>query len=151
MIAGVDTASNRLQVVSSGGVVLGDFGPFKSEPDVRRKQLHFDAVHVFGRLQARSHVFCEEPLALKNGKTTRLLGLAAGAIWAGHLRYDIFWHWVDVAAWKKSQIGKGNATKDEIREWCRSEGFYSDVEDLNDAYAIARHGASLLAEAGIEA
>lgn len=153
-IVGVDTASTRLHAVwTSAGVTdypyKLNFSTSDSNPDVRRIKIHQQAHGFFGMLPDGTHVFCEEPLALQNGKTTRLLGLAAGAVWAAHLEFDLFWHWVDVATWKKDTVGRGNADKDDVRKWCVEQGFISDVEDLNDAYGINRSGAKALAKAGI--
>jgi hypothetical protein len=100
----------------------------KAELENRRATSYLSAKAFFGGISRGTgqelHVFCEEPLALKNGKTTRVLGLAAGAIWAafvesGGLRIGRYWYWVDVAHWKKEVCGKGNLGKPEIRDFCR--------------------------------
>lgn len=150
-VVGVDTAANRLHAVSSAWTFTYSYGPIEDEPnpDVRRHDLFKAAKSLYALLEPGTHVFCEEPLALRNGKTTRLLALAAGAIWAAHLEYDLFWHWADVAAWKKQVVGKGNASKEEIQAWAEKQGWrhYKD-EDLTDAACIAKFGAIQLAEAG---
>lgn len=154
-VAGMDTASNRLHAIWTTGTSLAhpvelSVGPLKAtNPDVRRASLYDAASGYFSKLPNGTHVFCEEPLALRNGKTTRLLCLAAGAVWAAHLSFDLYWHWVDVATWKKEAVGNGNADKPTVKEWCEKMGYFSDVEDLNDAFAINRYGAKALAKAGI--
>jgi Holliday junction resolvasome RuvABC endonuclease subunit len=118
------------------------------------------------------HVFCEEPLALQNGKTTRILGLAAGAIWSAFAAevtsHDAYWHWVDVSSWKKDVVGKGNASKDDIAAFCQNNPawkafsfsriwpedeenamLYSDIFEINknlyDAWCIKTYGVRAVA------
>jgi hypothetical protein len=100
----------------------------KADLEERRATSYLSAKAFFGGISSGTgqelHVFCEEPLALKNGKTTRVLGLAAGAIWAafvesGGLRIDRYWYWVDVAHWKKEVVQHGNASKELIRDHVR--------------------------------
>lgn len=150
VVVGLDTASNRWHVVELGSgesrtacCISND-----SNPDVRRHDL-WSTAHAYFRGLAYKHpgavIVAEEPLSLKNGKTTRLLALAAGAIWAAHLEFDLFFVWADVAAWKKAVIGKGSASKDEIREWSLVHGGDEGwEEDSHDAFAIATYGAQIL-------
>lgn len=125
-----------------------------SNPDIRRLGLLRDAESLFSCLERTGkeghlavHVFAEEPLALQNGKTTRLLALAAGAIWAAHTSFSMWWHWVDVASWKKDVVGKGNASKDDVREFCLNNTAFNnerrsfdDEPDLYDAWCLRAHG-----------
>ncbi len=159
LVLGLDTAANRLHgilldadasVISRPAVKVAD-----TNPDVRRSALYYGAVNEFDhcvgiaqRRGAELHIFCEEPLALKNGKTTRLLSLAAGAIWAAHLGFSVFWHWVDVATWKKTVIGNGNASKEMIREFLiEHHGAPEDWdEDHYDALALALYGREYLTQ-----
>jgi Holliday junction resolvasome RuvABC endonuclease subunit len=146
VIVGLDTASDRWHAVVVDGEGQWTSAPFAyakgRTAEHRRAQLYTTAAGFFRHLPAGSQVFAEEPLALSNGKTTRVLALAAGAIWTAHLEGSgIGWAWVDVAHWKLQVIGKGNATKDEIREWALEHGAGSDwVEDSYDAFAIAQGG-----------
>lgn len=155
MILGIDTAATKLHTVTIDAtgtpVAWTALNPVRDKalkdghPDVRRTILYRAAVEIFATTKAK-WVFCEEPLALQNGKTTRLLGLAAGAVWAAHLETDIFWGWAGVTEWKKRVVGKGNASKDEVTEWSKANGGGDDWdEDNHDAYAIARFGASVVA------
>lgn len=124
----------------------------EGSPDERRITLFRGARDFFGTLPPGSWIFAEEPLALQNGKTTRLLGLAAGAIWAAHLDYDLYWSWCDVAHWKRAIVGKGNASKDEVRDWCEVNPAFKHENreeflkylDLYDAWAIRMHGVRAL-------
>jgi hypothetical protein len=118
------------------------------------------------------HVFCEEPLALQNGKTTRLLGLAAGAIFGAFVCSGInaYWHWVDQSSWKKAILGRGVRPRDFVSDWpkakqekawivetCRGlPGFRAEEDpvrtldfdahlDLYDAWAIRTYGVRVIA------
>lgn len=122
--------------------------------DLRRIEL----VETFGHWleslpQEQIRIYCEEPLALQNGKTTRMLGQVGGALWTIAMAFarsgerDIEWFWVDVAHWKRVVVGNGNADKDAIKAWVRanlelgSRGHIFDQEDdLYDAEAILQFG-----------
>jgi hypothetical protein len=153
-VFGLDTASSRFHTIR----ILPDLTPAdpysfrssESNPDVRRIELFFRAKEFFSVLALRhpgAHVFCEEPISGRNGKTNRLLALACGAIWAAHVECDLMWHWVDITAWKKSVVGRGDVRKDQIREWSIENGAPEDwEEDHYDAHGIGVHGAQILAE-----
>lgn len=159
-VLGLDTASDRWHAVlrdnahpkpiTSFQEVRPSKGKNKEEPDVRRRHLHdaFRRTLAFD-LPERIHIFCEEPLALKNGKTTRLLGLAAGAIQAAHYDFDVFWHWVDVASWKKDVCGNGNIDKAGITAFSLAElnGHEDWDEDHHDANCLADYGVQWLKDA----
>jgi hypothetical protein len=149
-VVGIDTSSARLaaSLPKQKTFVFDADG----SADERRIQLFRAAHKFFGTIPDGAHIFCEEPLALQNGKTTRLLGLAAGAIWAAHLDYNFFWHWMDVSTWKK-EIGVGRNLKKEfvrpaIEEFPSFK--HEDREqfltypDLYDAWAIRMTGMRLL-------
>lgn len=141
VVAGLDTASDRWHLYCNAG--YDRVSHATGDPDERRHKLHNDAYVAFSFLPAGTLLVCEEPLALQNGKTTRLLGLAAGAIWAAHLKFEIFWAWADVSAWKKTVIGNGNADKDTIQAWVsKNMGLeFPDYDsDLYDAAALCRYG-----------
>jgi hypothetical protein len=156
IIAGLDTASDRWHVCSTStkeGLRNAHFRSAVKNTDERRMELYDSARSFFIRLSHMhpgAHLFCEEPLALRNGKTTRVLSLAAGAIWAAHHDLDIYWFWVDVAHWKKVVVGNGNANKDTIREWCEANpGFAHQAlgagelerdPDFYDAYCLKLYG-----------
>lgn len=145
LIYGVDTGSNRVHMVGLDGTqeyIWVDPKKFP-DPDDRRQDLYVWSVEAFSNIPTTSIVACEEPLALQNGKTTRILGLAAGAIWAAHLQFDVFWTWVNVSTWKRETVGKANANKDQVIEWVKENmGLDFDElgkkgEDFYDAAAIA--------------
>lgn len=141
-------------------VLFGDSAPQRwysfratsAHADVRRIEAFREAQAFFDALPKGAHVFAEEPLIMaKNGKTTRLLSLMAGAIWASHVDCYLYWHWVDVAHWKKEIIGKGNVNKAQIAEWVKSTAsewldgeermeVYGAYPDLFDAHCLAVYG-----------
>lgn len=54
-----------------------------------------------------------------------------------------------VSEWKKASVGYGNASKQQVAHWARSEGCPADWDqDLYDAYGIARGGLGLASEKG---
>lgn len=141
MIVGIDTRSRAMHVAASeklprsmfaapeGTAWFGFFGYSEDKakgrhPDESRGQLYLDARDLFESLPAGSHVFCEEPLALQNGLTTRLLSMSAGAIWAAFWQTnpDATWYWVDNATWKKAVLGRGSPPRGEkVKPWVRRE------------------------------
>jgi Holliday junction resolvasome RuvABC endonuclease subunit len=150
---GLDTASSRVHSVhqryEDGEFKVLDTWEFhaanKDSVDVRRSELYRSCVGYFDLLSLKSpgcQVFCEEPISGRSGKTTRILCLAAGAIWAAHLDFDLFWHWIDIAHWKKQVVGNGNAKKPQIQEWSMKHGGKKAwEEDHHDAHAIGVSGA----------
>lgn len=140
--AGLDTASDRMHLVFDDSEEEGKASVHvKGSTDERRAGLFEFARASLGLLPAGCHVFCEEPLALRNGKTTRVLGLAAGAIWAAHLEFDLYWHWVDVSSWKKAICGNGNLKKELCVAVLQERyGLEFDEQDFYDAWALREYG-----------
>ena len=151
VVVGLDHDSKGFHAVVFGAEVRWRSFASKEMPEVRRLEacLNFDA--FLDEVPAKAHLFAEEPLILqKNGKTTRLLALMAGALWARTLRRDLFWHWVDVAHWKREIVGNGNASKEQVAEWVRHVvtnmeppdrlPTYEAFPDLFDAHCLAVYG-----------
>lgn len=154
-VVGIDTSSARLAVsLPKQKTFVFDAD---GDADERRIALFRAARTFFKSLPPRTLAVCEEPLSLKNGKTSRLLGLAAGAIWSAHLECDIFWLWADVSHWKKETVGSGSATKAQIRTWVEEQSAFQreDLEaflrtpDLWDAWAIRDFGEQYASKAAI--
>lgn len=153
-VIGMDTAANRVHAIGPRVGRQKRIEQFRVQatdpnPDVRRHTLYDGVRSYFEELEHKVvmgsfHIFCEEPLALQNGKTTRLLSLAAGAVWAAHLEFDCYWHWTNVAAWKRRVIGNGNATKQQIQEAVKAMGYDFEDEDWFDAFAIRLDGVNSL-------
>lgn len=143
-IVGLDTASGRWHAVASlgGQIVERSTNAGTVVPDQRRIWLHTTAKKFFRELPAGTRIFCEEPLALKNPKTTSTLGLAAGAIWAAHIDFDLWWFWVNVSTWKKEVVGNGNASKEMVAHWFHTlpTPVHYDEQDFYDARALMVYG-----------
>lgn len=166
---GLDTSTKRLAWHGGADGPVGFYDAPGDNPESRRLGLYRRAKSFFESLPPGSWVYCEEPLALpKNGLTTRLLGLAAGAVWAAHLDCDIVWVWVDASAWKGREHGIGlvdikreiGTRKDKVAVavWgqrrlhgspdleCR-RWMYDRCPDLWDAWAIREWGVKQRARA----
>jgi hypothetical protein len=149
-VVGIDTSSVRLAVsLPKQQIFVADA---TGSPDERRIELFRAARECFSTLPDGAHVFCEEPLSLQNGDTTRLLGLAAGAIWAAHVDFDIFWYWINVSTWKK-ELGLGaNIKKEHVRPAIEEMPAFAHEDremflrypDLYDAWAIRVTGVRML-------
>lgn len=132
-------------------------GWFRAEGDAmeRRKQIYWSFVVLFQELSGReARVFVEEPLVLmKNTETTRKLVMIGGIIEAAlHQEApDLFFHWVDVATWRKAVLGKGSGSKQAMKDMARvavteaaPAGFdqilFDTEPDLYDAACICEYG-----------
>lgn len=170
LVIGLDTDSSGFHWCSNSPMPDGSVGSLVArgkDAEDRRPTVLRGALWFFERLpEGDVHIFCEEPLALKNGKTTRVLGLAAGAIWSGFVLAEhpsAWWAWTDVSTWKKAVVGKGNASKEEVAENAQAdpgwielsqgdygrEQTYADVFDTNrnlyDAWSLMRYGCLTIA------
>lgn len=140
--------------------------------DAARIKLFNYAWGFFEAMNRGTHIFCEEPLSLQNGATTRKLGLAAGAIFGAFVasKLEAHWHWVDQSSWKKNVLGRGQMPKGyglhlpkakRTKTWIREEveknpAFQAEMNayrshdfdrepDLYDAWAIKVYGVRILA------
>ncbi len=177
MIIALDTNSFGFHFVTDHG----EFGHRQAPRDMDielRRSLTFREARTFfasGSLQRYEEidVFCEEPLSLQNGKTSRLLALSAGVIFAGFVlgadeHPQMRWHWVNVASWKRRIVGNGGARKEKIQEFVRNGGanfeafvqgnahgygpdlvekMFDEEKDLFDAFCIMRYGEWFVSQA----
>lgn len=187
-VIGIDTKSTSMHWVSSFGIGTDTDAGEKygwteckdKDVDIRRIQLVNYAYQFFHTIHLETfkddapvQIFCEEPLALQNGKTTRLLGLAAGAIYGAFVLSTVnaHWHWVDQSTWKKNVLGRGIRPKgwgadlpkaQQEKDWIMKTvrelpGFqvmitphvaaedFDSQPDLYDAWAIKTYGVRVLA------
>ncbi len=166
MIIGLDTAGDRWHATIRGGTndkacFPTTKGPSKGwSPDKRREELclSFDAFLADIEILAGAagdteiHLFCEESQAFgKNGKTTRMLNMVTGALWAVALRHNVFWHWVGSSQWKAMTGTSGK--KKEIaypleKAWCIKHGAEDGWDqDHYVSFACAEFGHKALLEA----
>lgn len=154
-VVGVDTRSRTLHWVASESHQLVNtsklpgfevvwpeiYGWLEEQPreeiEEARVRLFWYAQELFSVIPNGTHVFVEEPLALsKNGRTTRLLCLSAGAVWAAFhsLQPDAWFHWVDPATWKKQVLGRGAPPRGQRHKpWIRQR-VMEDDSDANRAF-----------------
>lgn len=160
-VIGIDTKSRGFHWVGTAGVGVsyGSSVSKQEDQDLARAEVFRDARAFFDHFEPGGHVFCEAPLALQNGATTRLLCMAASAVYCGFVaaEADGFWYWVDPSAWKKSVLGgappRGMKHKPWIRQRCY-ELWPADMEssretfdaepDFYDAWCLFQHGRQVL-------
>jgi Holliday junction resolvasome RuvABC endonuclease subunit len=122
----------------------GDWSIARSEPkgdtDGRRIKMCQDAKEFFSLLPDGSWIMQEEPIHIQNGRTTRLLAIASGAIWAQHLDFNLWHAWVGVSSWKHDVIGNGAAKKEQVAGFFNDRDIFYDVQDLYDARGLAVYG-----------
>ena len=109
------------------------------------KQRLYDLIMLFERqIKAIKPqiVYIEEAIFIQNFKTSRAIAEVIGNIKVVLSKYKIDYETVPVNSWKKAIIGKGNASKDEVREFILNK--YPDLEgceqDIFDATAICLFG-----------
>ena len=164
-VVGLDTRTRAFHWVSSiqlGGRRYGWVEePDKMDVENARAALYHEARRFFQLIPRGAHVFCEEPLALHNGKTTRLLCLVAGAIWSAFIQAnpDATWYWIDNSSWKREILGRGSPpnrgkhkpwieqtllTSEDFIAWLhvdlKSRGDFMTQTDLYDAWCLMRYG-----------
>lgn len=143
-VAGLDHASGKFHLVCDNGfwhhLHLTDAD---GDADDRRQQLFECGRLAFSLLPHHTLIVAEDPIVTRNGRTTKILSLAAGAIWASHLTYPVMWVWCDSNSWKKDVCGKGNISKDEIPAWVEENlgmKFPEEEPDYADAACLMRWG-----------
>lgn len=99
----------------------------------------------FDDLPVPSKIAVESPVVAgsRNLRTALDMAMTAGAVVAGARRAGAEVHLVPPALWKKTVVGKGNATKEEVAAFVRSADsrFAAAAEgdqDLVDAFCISR-------------
>jgi len=147
-IAGIDPGSFVIAtaVCDEDGMLLRTF---LAEPPKQRVNLALSRLCPL-ITEFRKHLsperldFCyiEEPIYCGSFKATVAMGMVAGAIVVALEDVGIPYSFVGNSVWKKSLIGRGNATKDEIKAWVIARfGVDSDMrQDIYDAIAIAEWG-----------
>lgn len=160
VVIGIDTRTRAFHWASGDGFGWshGGFVSRQEDHDVARAELFAFARRFFEDSADRVHVFCEAPLALKNGATTRLLCMAASAVFCGYIASEAngFWYWIDPSTWKKDVLGRGAPPKGQKHKpWIRERVLelwphviavepvksQFDLEpDLYDAWCLMRYG-----------
>lgn len=146
MIWGVDPASKKIAMFSDDGRVHAHLLLVK--PSTRNLELIAlrNQMELILKCDPNPVIYCEEPVVAgaRNLRSTILIAETAGMILGMRARTVL----VPVSSWKKSTVGKGNATKDEVAQWLREEhpGYASHChgnQDLTDAAALCIYGQQL--------
>jgi Holliday junction resolvasome RuvABC endonuclease subunit len=113
--------------------------------------------HDIGQLHGTDSVWIEDTIIGNNRKYSIQLGQVMGAVLAGmgHLRLsqgtDI--QRVDNRVWKREVLGKGHASKDEVKDYIvvtypAYAPLCGDDQDLYDAACIGLYGLQVTRQAG---
>lgn len=159
MIVGLDLGGSKIAAsyfyVEHGDARCIAVTEYRSKERSRPNQI-FEAVeqlqcdHLW---KQATYVFMEEPLVGRGVRASLQLSQMAGAI-----MYDIgfagkseSFMLVPVTRWKQATVGKGNASKEQVKEWLiRQYPVYAaacgDSQDLIDATCIALYGAAVVAQ-----
>lgn len=89
-----------------------------------------------------SFVYVERPIGGMNlNVTIALAQVQAAAMLGGASAFGMgFVNEVIASEWKKRVIGRGNANKQDIADYCKRQGLDFESQDLCDAYCIALFG-----------
>ena len=79
-------------------------------------------------------------------KSTMVQAFVSGAVQAVLYDLGIGVHLVPVGTWKKATVGKGNATKAEVKQWVEMKypTLKGEGQDILDAAALADYGHQVL-------
>lgn len=144
IVAGLDTASRRAALVVPD---LGMAAEVFVRPSTPQQEVHELAGWVADSLPPGTHLFVERSIYVQNAQTCVRLAMTVGAVLA---RWDPgLTTLVDIPVWKQQVVGKGHASKDEVRDWLAANqpvlSAMSSSQDLVDAACIALYGHLCLA------
>lgn len=152
---GLDTATRKWHVVREDGRYDSCTVRASVATDDARIELAASwRQYVDSEVAPGDAIVCEEPLSLQNGKTSRVLAMAAGDIhlatfWPRAVLGDgrvqdplgVRWVWADVSMWKGKIVGSGNADKQAIQDFVYVEyGVRYDEDDHADAHCLRDFG-----------
>lgn len=91
-----------------------------------------------------THIYMEAPVVGRNAYSTIVQAQVGGAVMAAIAKTNLGLELVNVSSWKKQVVGKGNATKEEVADWLKTNWLdaYNKAagdQDLIDAAAINRY------------
>lgn len=143
MICGIDPASKKIALFGQEGYT------FSKTMNVTRSDRGRELRALRAQLEAvlatfeEPVIFCEQPVVagVRNIQSTLRIAETVGMIYA----LDVPVYGVSVSSWKKATVGKGNASKDDVKTWLESVyPTYSvacgNDQDLRDAAAICVYG-----------
>lgn len=139
MIYGIDPASKKIAIFGGDPLHARTIKVAKTQRSEELNKLRTVLTEVIGD---NDTVYVEEPVlaGARNIRSTLLVAETVGMVLSVCRA-----HLVEVSTWKKSTVGKGNASKDDVRIWLeRAYPAYAQAcagdQDLIDAAAIFVHG-----------
>lgn len=145
MIAGVDLGKNKaaLSRFTNTGALI-DVSYLELDTHLRRAtNLHELAEWVRFQVDSRAVLYIEEPLVGRNTRVSLELAQTAGAVMAACYRCHITL--VPVGSWKSSIVNAGNASKEQVAAWLKTNhpDWYEKCignQDRIDATCIGLYG-----------
>ena len=142
MFFGVDCSSLAIHGVIIDGnenlVSLHKWGSKEKEFVYRFPEMLVGFYREFSRIKEVHFAAIETAIFIQNPKTTIAIANVIGAVWAFLLSKRIEVTIIDNKHWKKIILGKGNASKEDIRNFAKDK--WGDVfpeQDYADAACIA--------------
>lgn len=151
IIAGVDLGGRKIAISLWEEGYLSGVTSYSVPKTTRARELCDLADWSMGILRMAEFAVIEEPLVGRSIRSSLQLAHTAGAILSrlGDTKTHTSSAFVEVSTWKKEVVGRGNASKDEVRSWL--EATYpayavrcGDDQDKVDATCIGLYGAKLL-------
>jgi hypothetical protein len=140
VILGIDPGGRKVTVFSGTEGVT-----FEAKPGERYGQLQYlDKVlrlHFALLPEPIERIYCEEPVVAgrRNLRVTIQIAETVGMVLSVGPPVTL----VPVSSWKKVTVGKGNATKDDVKAWFKQaypESLQFGNQDVCDAAAIHAYG-----------
>lgn len=140
-VLGVDIGTQRIGLAIIRGERLEKAWWIGLPPDHVNRLAHaYDYAHI---LPTGLVVVPEDPPMVRNSAVHRALCEVLGAFLAGCTHARWVHPGIPVPSWKLASVGKGNATKNDVREWVEDTYEYQHAfQDVLDAVAIAHAGAA---------
>lgn len=116
------------------------FGGQQNDFDTRVEIMYKETKKLLKEYAPKA-VFIEGAIYLKNVKTTLMIARVIDMVIANCIEQGLYYQVIDNKVWKKSVLGNGNATKEQIMNFAKAKweiDFYT--QDLADSAAIALHG-----------
>lgn len=142
MFVGVDCSSLAIHAVILNNkeelVSLHKWGSAEKEFIYRFPEILVGFYHEFSRIKEVHFAAVEAAIFIQNPKTTIAIANVIGAVWAFLLSLKIGVTIIDNRQWKKAVLGKGNASKEDIKQFAIEKwGEKFPEQDYADAACIA--------------
>jgi len=119
-------------------ISIHKWGSAKKEFSYRFPEILVGFWHEFSRIKEAHFAAIEAAIFIQNPKTTIAIANVIGAVWAFLLTKKLGVAIVDNKQWKKVIVGKGNASKEDIKKFAVEKwGDIFPEQDYADAACIA--------------